>query len=91
MKMRLMQAGLWGNRDGASDIDISIAWTALSKLGLPGRYSGKSRDGSFEYVIIHPATGELLTSGKGATLESSICEAALNAQRLLVQAGHSAQ
>jgi len=83
MKTRLMQAGLLGNGNDCTEINISIAWTALAKLGFPARYSGKSRDGSFEYLILHPVTGELLTSGKGATLESSICEAALNACQLL--------
>ena len=81
MKSRLKKAGLWGNNDDTK-IDISLAWELLSRIGLPGRYGGKAPDGSYEFVIIDPTTGAYLTTGKGQTLELSICEAAINAKVL---------
>ena len=82
MKIRLQQAGLICHEDNVSDINISVAWSALSRLGCPARYCGRSQDGSYEYMIINPKTGDLLASGKGRTLEHSICEAVLNAHSM---------
>lgn len=79
MKMRLQEAGLLGDGSEISDIDIKVAWSVLSKIGYPARFCGRSQDGSYEYVIIDPKTGSFLATGKGSTLEYSICEAALNA------------
>ena len=79
MKYRLQKAGLLFTDDADSEIDISVAWDTLSRLGYPARYGGKAQDGSYEYVIIDPQTGRFLATGKGATLEKSMCEAALNA------------
>ena len=81
MKSRLKNAGLWDNSDD-TEIDISLAWELLSRIGLPGRYGGKAPDGSYEFVIIDPTTGACLTTGKGRTLELSICEATINAKML---------
>ena len=78
MKSRLQKAGLLFTDDVDPEIDITVAWGALSQLGYPARYSGKAEDGSYEYVIIDPQTGSFLATGKGATLERSMCEAALN-------------
>jgi len=78
MKSRLQKAGLLFTDDVDPEIDITVAWGALSQLGYPARYSGKTQNGSYEYVIIDPQTGSLLGTGKGATLERSMCEAALN-------------
>lgn len=78
MKTRLKKAGLLSVDDDA-EINITHAWSILSLLGLPARYGGKSPDGSYEYIIINPRTGGFLATGKGRTLEGSICEAALNA------------
>lgn len=83
MKSRLEAAGLLDNRDNIVEISILTAWTVLARLGLPARYGGKTQDGSFEYLIINPATGNFLATGKGPTLEDSICEAALRASSRL--------
>jgi hypothetical protein len=83
MKSRLIKAGLLGSDDETSEIDISVAWSTLSHLGYPARYGGKAQNGFHEYVIVDPRSGVLLTSGQGATLEISMCEAALNATTLL--------
>lgn len=79
MKSRLQKAGLLFAADDDPEINISIAWSTLSRLGYPARYGGKAQDGSYEYVVIDPRTGNFLASGKGSTLERSMCEAALNA------------
>ena len=79
MKSRLQKAGLLFTDDADPEIDITCAWGTLSRLGYPARYGGKAQDGSYEYVIIDPQTGGFLATGKGATLEKSMCEAALNA------------
>ncbi len=81
MLTRLQQAGLWHSRD-KREIDIATAWSILSRLGLPSRYGGKSPDGSYQYVIVDPHNGDLLSFGTGATLETSICDATLKAYRL---------
>ena len=83
MKSRLQQAGLLRKKDDALEINISLAWSLLSRLGCPARYGGKSQDGSHEYIVVHPHTGDFLATGKGLTLESSMCEAALNAGSLI--------
>lgn len=80
MKLRLQQARLLKDEEIAPEINISLAWSILSRLGYPSRYSGRAQDGSYEYVIISPQTGDFLASGKGMTLETSMCEAALNAR-----------
>ena len=82
MKSRLQQAGLLLNQDDESEINITLAWSVLSRLGLPARYGGRALDGSYEYVIINSRTGTFLATGKGMSLESSMCEAALNAKEL---------
>jgi len=81
MKSRLQKAGLLFKDNSDPEIDISVAWDSLSRLGYPARYGGKAQDGSYEYVIIDPQTGGFLATGKGATLEKSMCQAALNAVR----------
>jgi hypothetical protein len=83
MKSRLRKAGLIELQDDVTGIDISVAWSTLSHLGCPARYGGKAQDGSYEYVILDPRSGALLTTGQGETLELSMCEAALNAAALL--------
>ena len=79
MKSRLHKAGLLDKADDGYEIDINVAWSTLSRLGYPARFSGKAQDGSYEYVIIDPHTGSFMASGKGATLEKAMCKAALNA------------
>ena len=88
MKIRLQQAGLLRHEDNVSNINISVAWNVLSRLGCPARYCGRSADGSYEYVIINPKTGDFLASGKGETLEYSICDAALNASSIFTTNDH---
>ncbi len=82
MKTRLIQAGLWRNEEGEPELNINVAWRVLSRLGHPGRYLGKTQDGNHEYLIVSAETGEYLTSGKGFSLESAMCEAALKASSL---------
>lgn len=79
MDARLRNADLWCNKDDTHEIDISVAWGALSRLGRPVRYGGKAQDGSYEFMVIDPETGEFLAIGKGTTLEMSMCDAALKA------------
>ena len=84
MKQRLQQAGLWDQTEKLT-INISTAWHILAQLGYPARYGGRAQDGSHEFLIINPATGVFLATGKGATLEISICDAAINACALANQ------
>ena len=79
MKTRLEKVGLITRRDDNADINISFAWSVLSRLGLPARYGGRSQDGSYEFVIINPSTGDYMATGRGPTIELSMCQAALNA------------
>ena len=83
MKLRLQQACLLNDEETDPEINISLAWRILSRLGYPSRYSGRSQDGSYEYVIISPQTGDFVATGKGLTLETSMCEAALNARAII--------
>lgn len=83
MKTKLIQAGLWQKDEAELELNISTAWSIMAHLGYPGRYAGKAQDGSYEYLILNPLSGELLASGKGSSLESAICAAALNAQPLV--------
>lgn len=84
MKTQLIKAGLWNNSEkDEPKINISSAWSVLSRLGCPGRFGGRAQDGSYEFVIVNPGTGTLLCSGKGETLESAMCAAALNASQLI--------
>ena len=78
MIKHLQQAGLW-NGTGCKDIDIAIAWSVLARLGFPSRYGGKAPDGSYQYMIIEPRTGDPLSFGTGTTLATSICDATLKA------------
>jgi hypothetical protein len=83
MKTKLISVGLWGHQEkGEPGKDISSAWSILSRLGCPGRYCGRTQDGLYEYVIVNPETGSLLTSGKGITLAMAMCDAALAASTL---------
>ena len=80
MKIRRQKAGLRVNEEDRSGISISYAWSQLARLGFPARYGGRAQDGSYEYVVIDPKTGQFIATGKGPTLEQSMCEAAINAQ-----------
>lgn len=86
MKSRLQQAGLWSDDSNEDEINISFAWHLLSHLGLPVRYGGRSQDGLYEYVVIDPETGRFLATGRGPTLELSMCDAALNTTPLKINA-----
>ena len=83
MKSRLQQAGFWCDQEGDFEVNISLAWNILARLGFPARYGGRTQDGSHEYIITNPQTGELFATGKGMTLERSMCEAVLNANDLI--------
>ncbi len=83
MRTQLINAGLWSNGEqGEPETDISSAWRILSRIGCPGRYVGKTQNGLYEYVIVNPETGTMLPSGKGLTLATAICKAALAAKKL---------
>ena len=83
MRTQLIKVGLWDDREkGEPGRDISSAWSVLSRLGCPGRYGGRTQDGLYEYVIVNPKTGSLMTSGKGVTLAVAMCKAALAARAL---------
>lgn len=81
MEERLMAVGLC--KKGEKIIpngQISLAWKILARLGYPGRYSGRTQDGLHEFLIVDPATGNLLASGKGNSVEDAICEASIAAR-----------
>lgn len=82
MRERLIAAKLW-NQENSGDPGQSItaAWEVLCRLGEACRYCGRSQDGCHEYLIIHPADGRLLASGKGATIPEALCAAALAAHQ----------
>lgn len=83
MRTQLINAGLWDDAEkGEPGLDISSAWSVLSRLGCPGRYGGRTQNGLYEYVIVNPKTGSLLTSGRGVTLAAAMCKAALAAKSL---------
>lgn len=83
MKSQLIDVGLWRTGEqGEPGGDISSAWRILSRLGCPGRYGGRTPDGLYEYVIVNPETGALLTTGRGVTLEVAMCKAALAASNV---------
>ena len=80
MKFRLKQAGLLRNpKEEKLDINITFAWTVLSRLRCPACYVGRTQDGSYEYLASQPVTGEYLATGRGPSIELSMCEAALAA------------
>jgi len=81
MRYLLEQVGLWRNEEGDPETNIASAWSILSRLGLPARYGGKAQDGSHEFIITDPRTGNFIATGKGLTLEKAICAAALNASQ----------
>ncbi len=86
MREKLIAAKLW-NRENTADPGQSIiaAWEVLCRLGEACRYGGKSQDGCHEYLIVHPADGRLLASGKGASTPEALCAAALAAHHQLGQ------
>lgn len=83
METRLEQAGLLNRDDPHTGLDIIQAWRILSRLGCPARFGGRTQDGSYEFIICSPRSGDLLASGRGSSIERSICEAALNASATL--------
>ncbi|MHB1399379.1 MAG: hypothetical protein ACYDAI_14960 [Trichloromonadaceae bacterium] len=87
MRERLIAAKLW-KPENVVDPGQSIiaAWEVLCRLGEACRYGGKSQDGYHEYLIVHPADGRLLASGKGASTPEALCAAALAAHQQLQQA-----
>ncbi len=81
MRDKLIAAHLWDGQDGSDPgQSITSAWRVLARLGAAYRYGGKTLDGQFEYLIIHPKTGGLIASGKAASIPAAMCEAALAAR-----------
>lgn len=68
--------------EGEAEPSISAAWRYLARLGLPYRYGGKAPDGLYEFLIIDPASGAMITSGKGATVARAMVAAAGAGRRL---------
>jgi hypothetical protein len=84
MEKRLMDAQLWSQGDGhLNEQDCTAAWQVLSRLGAPYRYAGRSFDGLFEYLILHPKTGAVIATGKAESTALAMCEAALAGQKVL--------
>ena len=83
MITRLKNAGLLFSYNNDPEIDISVAWSTLSHLGFPARYTGKNLKGYHEYVILDLKSGNMITTGHGSTIELAMCEAALNAMAQL--------
>ena len=83
MVHRLRKSGLLQPQTKELEINISLAWDILSRLGLPARFGGKSLDGAYEYIVIDPSSGNIFASGRGTSLEDSMCEAALDAKNKL--------
>lgn len=87
MRERLIAAKLWKQENSIDPgQSITAAWEVLCRLGEACRYCGRSPDGCHEYLIIHPADGRLLASGKGATIPEALCAAALAAHQQRSQA-----
>ena len=90
MEKRLIDARLWSPGDGSlSNADCSDAWQVLSRLGAPYRFSGKSFDGLYEYLVLDPKTGAVIATGRGESTPQAMCEAALAAQKVLSVATNS--
>lgn len=84
MEKRLIDARLWSQADGpVNEQNCSDAWQVLSRLGAPYRFAGKSADGLFEYLVLHPQTGDVIASGRGKSSPRAMCEAALAARKIL--------
>ena len=84
MEKRLIDAQLWSQADGhLTEQDYGAAWRVLARVGAPYRFSGKSCNGQFEYLVLHPQTGEVIATGRGKTSTAAMCEAALAAQKFL--------
>ncbi|WP_303722898.1 hypothetical protein [Malonomonas rubra] len=86
MEQRLIDARLWSLGDGhLNEQDCQDAWQVLSRLGAPYRFSGKSCDGLFEYLILHPDTGDVVAAGRGESTSLAMLEAALAGSKVLSQ------
>jgi len=84
MEKRLIDAQLWSSGDGQlKDRDCNDAWQVLSRLGAPYRFAGKSFDGRYEYLILHPKTGDVIATGRGESTAQAMCEAALAGKKIL--------
>ena len=84
MEKRLIDAQLWSRGDGQlNEQDCNDAWQVLSRLGAPYRFAGRSCDGLWEYLIIHPKTGDVVATGRGELSPLAMCEAALAARKVL--------
>lgn len=84
MQQKLIEAQLWSIGDGClNDQDCQDAWQVLSRLGAPYRFAGKASDGRFEFLILHPETGDVVATGYGDTEPQAMCEAALAGRKVL--------
>ncbi len=86
MEKRMIDANLWNQADGhLCEQNQGDAWRVLARVGAPFRFSGKAGDGMFEYLVLHPKTGEVIATGRGESSSVAMCEAALAAQKILSQ------
>lgn len=84
MEQRLIDAQLWSLGDGhLNEQDCSDAWQVLSRLGAPYRFAGKSCDGLYEYLILHPDTGDVVATGRGDSTPRAMFEAAIAGRKVL--------
>lgn len=84
MEQKLIDAQLWSIGDGClNEQDCHDAWQVLSRLGAPYRFAGQSSDGQFEFLILHPETGNVVATGFGDSEPQAMCEAALAGREAL--------
>jgi hypothetical protein len=81
MEKQLIKENLWNPTEGPSPAESIIsAWRVLARLGAPGRFVGRAQGGQYEYLIVASRNGRMLASGRGETIPSAICAAALAAR-----------
>jgi len=93
MRNKLIAVQLWEENDVRNpEVDFNGAWSVLARLGVPYRFGGRTIDGQVEYLVLNPASGEVVASGRGATSAQAMCRAALTARArcagALVQVTH---
>ncbi|MDO3377729.1 hypothetical protein [Geoalkalibacter halelectricus] len=81
MRDELIRVKLWDEGDGRNPTqDMVCAWSVLARLGAPYRFGGRAPDGQVEYLVLDPADGHVVASGRGTTPEEAMCCAALAAR-----------
>ena len=82
MRDQLIAARLWDEKDARNpSADLTCAWKVLARLGAPYRFGGRGLNGQIEYLVLSPASGEVIACGRGADSAQAMCQAALSACR----------